>query len=180
MYDPTTNTFNLTEEEWQIEIEKSKYVEPLRSRGLLFPNLCVQLFDGVQVTGIESHGPHSSIPDISNPLSGHSSEDVEVVPNTQQTPTPTLGQECDSRPTTQTKKQKGKQANNSQVEEDISKAVKAIMEKYANDVPACLAKLDELGWGTEHSLYHVATFIFSESADYRKVWLCLKSEGCEG
>ncbi|XP_024980897.1 uncharacterized protein LOC112517752 [Cynara cardunculus var. scolymus] len=42
------------------------------------------------------------------------------------------------------------------------------MEKYTNDVPACLAKLDELGWGTDHPLYHVATFIFSERADYRK------------
>lgn len=54
------------------------------------------------------------------------------------------------------------------------------MEKYSNDVPACLTKLDELGWGVDHPLYHVATFIFSERADYRKVWLCLKSEGCEG
>ncbi|KAJ9551324.1 hypothetical protein OSB04_015369 [Centaurea solstitialis] len=59
-------------------------------------------------------------------------------------------------------------------------AVKAIMEKYSNDVPACLEKLDELGWGIEHPLYHVATFIFSESVDYRKVWLSLKPEGCEG
>ncbi|KAJ9551325.1 hypothetical protein OSB04_015370 [Centaurea solstitialis] len=104
VYDQTTNTFNFTEEEWQFEIERCKYVESLRSTGLLFPDLCVQLFDGVQVTGIESHGPRSSVPDISNPLSDHSSGDVEVVPNTQQTPTPTSGQECDSRPKIQNKK----------------------------------------------------------------------------
>ncbi|KAJ9556578.1 hypothetical protein OSB04_011192 [Centaurea solstitialis] len=179
VYDPTTNTFNFTRKNGNLKL-RCKCVEPLRSTGLLFPDLCVQLFDGVQVTGIESHGPRSSVPNISDPLFYHLSGDVEVVPNTQQTPTPTSGQECDSRPKIQNKKRKSIQASNSQAEEDISKAVKAIMEKYSNDVPACLEKLDEIGWGTEHPLYHVATFIFSESVDYRKVWLCLKPESCEG
>ncbi|XP_071690673.1 uncharacterized protein [Rutidosis leptorrhynchoides] len=47
VYDPVTNTFNLTEEEWEVEIQENKYVESLKSTTLLFPNLCAQLYDGI-------------------------------------------------------------------------------------------------------------------------------------
>ncbi|XP_071720855.1 uncharacterized protein [Rutidosis leptorrhynchoides] len=48
-YDPVTNTFNLTEDEWELEIKENKFVESLKSTTLLYPNLCAQLFDGVVV-----------------------------------------------------------------------------------------------------------------------------------
>lgn len=36
-------------------------MEPLRSTGLLFPELCVQLFDGVASVGLESYGTASAV-----------------------------------------------------------------------------------------------------------------------
>ena len=80
VYDLVTNTFNLTEEEWEIEMkvtsyplyiftnsflnsfisilissfkQSNKYVEPVRSTGLLFPHLCTQLFNGSTSDGFE-------------------------------------------------------------------------------------------------------------------------------
>ncbi|KAJ9542836.1 hypothetical protein OSB04_029342 [Centaurea solstitialis] len=62
----------------------NKYMEPLRSTGLLFPDLCVQLFDGVASIGLESYGTASTVPDPydSDP---NLNEDVEGVPETQET-----------------------------------------------------------------------------------------------
>ncbi|CAH1449439.1 unnamed protein product [Lactuca virosa] len=50
-YDPPTNTFNLTDKEWETEIKKNKCIEELRKVPLPFPDLCAQLFDGSISTG---------------------------------------------------------------------------------------------------------------------------------
>ncbi|CAI9301332.1 unnamed protein product [Lactuca saligna] len=47
VYDPIKNKFNLEEEEWQMEIKSNKYVQTLRTAPLLFPDLCIQLFEEV-------------------------------------------------------------------------------------------------------------------------------------
>ncbi|CAI9293734.1 unnamed protein product [Lactuca saligna] len=52
-YDPSTNTFHLTDKEWEIEIKKNKCIEALRNAPLPFPDLCAQLFGS---TGIRSWG----------------------------------------------------------------------------------------------------------------------------
>ncbi|CAH9140541.1 unnamed protein product, partial [Cuscuta epithymum] len=75
VYDPSTNTFNLTPEEWEIEIKKNKYIETLRTTSLPFPELCAQLFDGSVATGVESWGPTSVEP----MPHGHTSSDGPIV-----------------------------------------------------------------------------------------------------
>ncbi|KAF5754508.1 putative Myb/SANT-like domain-containing protein [Helianthus annuus] len=62
VYDPVTNSFNLSEEEWQIEMKSNKYVEALRSAPLAFPELCCQLFEGSTSNGFDSWGPSSTLP----------------------------------------------------------------------------------------------------------------------
>ncbi|KAJ9546524.1 hypothetical protein OSB04_019067 [Centaurea solstitialis] len=94
-------------------------MEPLRSTGLLFPELCVQLFDGVASIGLESYGTASTVPDPydSDP---NLNKDVEGVPErqdtegaatTQETGGRTSTQECSSRPPVQSKKRKAKEAS---------------------------------------------------------------------
>ncbi|PWA50636.1 myb/SANT-like domain-containing protein [Artemisia annua] len=61
IYDESTNTFNLTDEEWDLEILKNKNVKPLRSTSLHFPKLCAKRFDGTMATGIKSGGTRSNI-----------------------------------------------------------------------------------------------------------------------
>ncbi|KAJ9561941.1 hypothetical protein OSB04_007101 [Centaurea solstitialis] len=60
VYDPSTNSFNLTTEQWELEIQSNKYVESLRTTNLPFPDLCTQLFEGNVSTGIGSFGPLSN------------------------------------------------------------------------------------------------------------------------
>ncbi|PWA98941.1 myb/SANT-like domain-containing protein [Artemisia annua] len=186
VYDPVTNTFNLTEEEWQIEMKSNKYVEPVRSTGLLFPDLCTQLFDGSTSNGFEGWGPASKLPnDCEDSANVVSVEDddiqhVQSIPTSTQEP-PNSSKEGLTGP--QSKKRKGKQAsssNKSAVEEDFAKVVQLMMEKHrGDDIDACMEKLEKVGWGTDNLLYDVAVMLFSESADYRKVWMRLKPESLE-
>ncbi|KAJ9538100.1 hypothetical protein OSB04_030833 [Centaurea solstitialis] len=43
VYNASTNMFNLSEEEWQMEMKQNKFVEKLRTALLPFPELCMQL-----------------------------------------------------------------------------------------------------------------------------------------
>ncbi|XP_074342589.1 L10-interacting MYB domain-containing protein-like [Apium graveolens] len=58
-YDPTTNTFNFTEQEWIQHIQANKHVATLRTTQLIFQDLCRSLFDGVAATGVSGWGPSS-------------------------------------------------------------------------------------------------------------------------
>ncbi|XP_071700033.1 L10-interacting MYB domain-containing protein-like [Rutidosis leptorrhynchoides] len=73
VYDPVTKKFNLTKEEWEIEIKLNKYAEPLKNAPLLYPDLCAQLFDGATVTGLDGWGPASTLP---HPQEAH--DDLEI------------------------------------------------------------------------------------------------------
>lgn len=66
VYDASTNMFNLSEEEWQIEMKQNKLVEKLRTAPLSFPELCIQLFDGVASTGVGTWGPTATFPNPSS------------------------------------------------------------------------------------------------------------------
>ncbi|XP_076959515.1 L10-interacting MYB domain-containing protein-like [Bidens hawaiensis] len=86
VYNPVTNTFNLPEEEWQIEIKLNKVVGSLRSTPLPFPELCVQLFEGSTSNGFDSWGPSSTLPRPSEEVSNHNLNDLENFECTQMDP----------------------------------------------------------------------------------------------
>ncbi|GJY86129.1 putative reverse transcriptase domain-containing protein [Tanacetum coccineum] len=48
-----------------------------------------------------------------------------------------------------------------------------------DDIDACMEKLENVGWGTHNPLYDVTVMLFSESTNYRKVWMRLKPESLE-
>ncbi|VFQ69706.1 unnamed protein product [Cuscuta campestris] len=79
VYDPLTNTFNLSEEEWQIEMKCNKYVEALRSVLLAYPELCCQLYEGSTSNGFASWGPSSMLPHPSKEVYEHKLDDMDVV-----------------------------------------------------------------------------------------------------
>lgn len=88
IYDASTNTFNLSNEEWQLEIQKNKNVKSLMSTTLPFPELCAQLFDGTLATGANSYGPSSTEPmPVVEPHVVEDDEETEV-PNTQPSKAP--------------------------------------------------------------------------------------------
>ncbi|GJV44379.1 hypothetical protein Tco_1428915 [Tanacetum coccineum] len=80
-------------------------------------------------------------------------------------------------------KQKGKQASTSKhiclLRKPLPKC-STYEEKHRGDyIDACMEKLENVGWGTHNPLYEVAVMLYSESVDYRKVWMRLKPESLE-
>ncbi|KAF5759740.1 putative Myb/SANT-like domain-containing protein [Helianthus annuus] len=193
VYNPQTNTFNLTEEEWQLESKSNKFVEKLRRGPLDYPDLCIQLFEGSTSNGFDSWGPSSTIPhpsvemiDQIAPLDidgtqmehGASEESSDRSKHKRKSSTEGVSYESSGR------SKKGKQTFNAhlmEVGEDIRKVANMLLEKHnqSNDIHACMEKMETLGWEESDAKYQTAIFLFGESADLRKVWLELKPHTCE-
>ncbi|KAL8250697.1 hypothetical protein R6Q59_034390 [Mikania micrantha] len=86
VYDPITNMFNLSEEDWQLEIKYNKHAEALRSAPLAYPDLCIQLFEGSTSTGFDSWGPSSALPHPFEDVYEHNLNDFEDIECTQMDP----------------------------------------------------------------------------------------------
>ncbi|GKC39990.1 L10-interacting MYB domain-containing protein-like protein [Tanacetum coccineum] len=189
VYDPSTNTFNLTDDEWEIEMKKNRHVESLRKTTLPFLDLCAQLFDGAMSTGIRSWGPSSHEPmPHDDPLVIEDDQEIEIVETSQPI---SIATQSLSHPQAEKSKKKGKQVM-TVVEEEIMGVLKIIAEKHNTPEPPtntekvetptfdyCLKKLDEIGWDEDNQLYDVALAIFCEPNDhYRQAWMKLKAGKC--
>ncbi|KAI3783498.1 hypothetical protein L1987_42582 [Smallanthus sonchifolius] len=185
VYNPVTNTFNLSEEEWQLEMKSNKYVEVLRSAPLCFPELCIQLFEGSTSNGFESWGPSSTLPHPSEEVFDHNLNGIEDFECTQMDGQTLGASEESSVPTKKRgEKRKDKETINSKIIEvgdNINEVAKMLIEKHqlSNDMDACMDKLETLGWEELDAKYQTALLLFGESADIRKVWLRLKPHSCE-
>ncbi|KAI3746744.1 hypothetical protein L6452_09183 [Arctium lappa] len=147
IYDASTNSFKLSEEEWKMETKSNKYVEKLRTSPLPFPDLCVQLFDGVASTGVGSWGPTSF--ESSSHSQSQRKKRKSVQPNSS--------------------------VNDEEVSKVVTFVQNALdKQPVESEVGACIEKLEKLGW--ESPLYEVALHLFSLGPDYKKIWLCLKED----
>ncbi|CAI9262543.1 unnamed protein product [Lactuca saligna] len=73
LYNPQTNTFNLTNEEWEDFKKGHPKAASLKTVPLLFPELCAELFDGNSASGNLSYA-------TSQTPSGHGSSSFHVAP----------------------------------------------------------------------------------------------------
>ncbi|KAJ0957953.1 putative Myb/SANT-like domain, harbinger transposase-derived nuclease domain-containing protein [Helianthus annuus] len=186
VYDPVTNSFNLSEEEWQIEMKSNKYVEALRSAPLAFPELCCQLYEGSTSNGFDSWGPSSTLPHPSEEVNEHNLDGMNVECTQVDSPGKGVSEESSIR---SQKKEKGEKRKHKatleskliEVGEDISKLAKMMIEKHtlSDDMDACLEKLETLGWDESDAKYETTLLLFGESADLRKLWVRLKPQNCE-
>ncbi|KAK1422059.1 hypothetical protein QVD17_24920 [Tagetes erecta] len=182
-YNPVTNTFNLSEEEWEIEMKSNKLIKALRTSPLSYPELCVQLFKGSTSNGFDSWGLSSTLPCPSEEVSDHNLNDLEDIECTQmETPTQGVSEESSSQSKI-TEKRKYQTFNSKLIEvgDQIIKVAKMLIEKHnlSNDMDACMEKLETMGWGELDAKYQTTLLLFGESADMRKVWLHLQSHVCE-
>ncbi|KAK9066660.1 hypothetical protein SSX86_013983 [Deinandra increscens subsp. villosa] len=204
VYDPVKNMFNLSEEEWQLEIKSNKNVESLRTTPLEYPELCIQLFEGSTSTGVDSWGPSSTLPrDSEEVFDDNEYEDIDdnemplVVSQRNKTTPPSQGgseefsersakrksssQGVSDESPIRPKKGKAKETFKSKVLEvgnSINKVANMMLEKH-NDMNQCLQKLKTLGWGPTDARFKTSLLLFGESADMRKVFLGLEEEHCE-
>ncbi|KAI3708333.1 hypothetical protein L2E82_37500 [Cichorium intybus] len=182
VYNPITNTFNLSEEEWQLEMKSNKYVESLRSSPLPCPDICIQLFDGATSTGFDSWGPTSTLPRPSQDSFVRGLNDFDDIDCTQTEPLG-VSEESSARSKKQRVKRKSSDTSKSrimEIGEDISKVAKMLVEKHAaSDIDACMEKLEKLEWGKYDARYSTALMLFGESVEKRQVWLSIDSNICE-
>ncbi|KAK9054597.1 hypothetical protein SSX86_025676 [Deinandra increscens subsp. villosa] len=203
IYNPITNTFTMSEEEWAAEIKLDPYVEKVKNAPLIFPELCVQLFEGVTSTGAHAWGPSSTLP---NPADEFSTDDMDAVNFTQmKTEAPHESDESSSRSKHNERQGNSKRARKNTLDDDFREVGKEIVnvakmlvenerlsrereierlerekeKEKENDVGACMEKLEKMGWGEGDPRYDTALLLFGESADLRKVWLHLKVPSCE-
>ncbi|KAL8121190.1 uncharacterized protein LOC141725080 isoform X1 [Apium graveolens] len=199
VYDASTNTFNLSEEEWDQEIQTNPKAKTLKTSPLLFPDLCIQLFDGVSA-GVNILEPTST---RSRVYSTNESEvhevDYSIVlvpgrgsfeesnvsnPNPEKV-TPQVQENKDTRhDESQRPRKKSKQlvnqSNNSQFEENMCKALEIIIQKQNGPTNMeCRGRLKSLGWSAENPLYQLALGIFCESASHREAWMNLEEDEAE-
>ncbi|KAL7589950.1 hypothetical protein Lser_V15G39181 [Lactuca serriola] len=177
IYDPIKNKFNLTDEQWKEEGKLNKYVLSLKTRPLLFPDLCTQLFEGSTSTGFQSWGPSSTVPRPVEEFSAHDFDDG--VPMETSTQHVGVSEESSGRSKNTkvggNKRVGGKKrdARALEVEEEIVKLARSLVEKNERieksekdkDVDACMEKLNKMEWGKEDERYKTALLLFGESAD---------------
>ncbi|XP_076895531.1 uncharacterized protein LOC143548176 [Bidens hawaiensis] len=172
----------MSEEEWKIEIKTNNKVESLRSAPLLFPELCVQLFEGPTSNGFDSWEPSSTLPHPSEKVSDHNLNNLEDFECTQMDP-PTQGVSEESSGRSKGKRKVKETFNSKLIEvgDHITKVANMLIEKHnlSNDMDACMEKLETMGWGEFDAKYQTALLLFGESADLRKVWLRLPPPICE-
>ncbi|PWA47138.1 hypothetical protein CTI12_AA430900 [Artemisia annua] len=179
LYDPVTNTFALTDEEWNIEMKGNKYIESLKSAPLVLPKLCARLYDGVLDTEEENDGSFSER--SKSCAEPNLIEDTENISETQGASTSKHNGSCHTE--TQRPAKKGKtlqNCNKSSIEEGMSEALKLIIK--GNNGPSfrdCREKLQGIGWGAKNPLHKMALVIFCESATYREAWMDLQADEVE-
>lgn len=200
-YDSSTNTFNLSEEEWDHWTKENPKAECLKTSPLTFPDLCTQLFDGVASTSTNVRGSNSTRPrtitqpnesepnelivlgieeGVINQAQGSSNPSHNI--STPSTPshasTPSF--DLEERRPTKRARQSLNQSNNTRLEEEMSNALKLMVHKDSGpSVQECKDKLHDLGWGAQNSLHKMALGIFCESASYREAWMILEEDEIE-
>ncbi|KAL8237353.1 hypothetical protein R6Q59_018434 [Mikania micrantha] len=185
IYNAVTNMFNLSEEEWQLEMKSNKFVEALRTVPLAYPELCTQLFEGSTCNDFESWGPFSTFPHPFEEVLDNTSNGLEDVDLTAMgTPTVSVNDDSPVQPKKKGVKRKDKESINSsliEIKDNINEMAKVFIEKHkaSNDIEACMAKLESMGWDVLDAKYQTAILLFGESADLRKVWLLLNPLACK-
>ncbi|KAJ9564195.1 hypothetical protein OSB04_000161 [Centaurea solstitialis] len=163
VYDSSTNTFNLTPEEWELEIEANRYVESLRTTSLPFPDMCAQLFEGGMSVGLGGHGPGSKDPlPTTEPF---------VVINDEAA----SSDQVTSRAPVAKPKGKKKANVNSDLDDKLIKFLDHMSSKYNPEVvsyEACLKKLDDLGWEKDDPLYGIAIALLTDNRN-REAWMTI-------
>lgn len=167
----------------------------------MFPDLCIQLFDGVSA-GVNGSEPtstrnrvystnesevHVDVVDYSLVLvQGQGSYEESNVsnPNLEKV-TPQVQENKDTpddesqRPRKKSK-QPVNQSNNSQFQENMSKALEMIIQKQNGPTnKECRGRLKSLGWSAKNPLYQLALGIFCESACHREAWMNLEEDEAE-
>ncbi|KAM3379510.1 hypothetical protein P3S68_011924 [Capsicum galapagoense] len=176
IYDPTTNTIQMSNSECEEYIKGHPKAKVLKRSPLAFPELCTTLFEGSTATGI--HGWSSS---CTTPRPGAPSASTNLDLDDLQDLVDEKNDEAFNDFPSQSsisieKKNLGKKIKKTssrlEIDKKISTALKLLINKNsAPKVEECMEKLDGLGLGDP--LYSATVSILYEGDRYRKAWMKL-------
>ncbi|KAL6577298.1 hypothetical protein OROMI_011574 [Orobanche minor] len=175
VYDPSTNTFNLTSEGRDLEIEANKFVESLRTTNFPFPYLCARLFEGGMSTGMGGHGPSSkdSLP-TTEPFVV-----IDTETNTSNDQPHMSSTPCTSRAPVGKAKGKKSTKPTSELDEKLIHFLDSMSSRYGNpelvSYDSCLKKLNDLGWERDDPLYRIAFSLLTDTRN-REAWMTIPGE----
>ncbi|XP_074359916.1 uncharacterized protein LOC141700042 [Apium graveolens] len=169
-YDPTTNTFNFSEEEWDQLKKGNKIMDTLKTTHLSYPELCTQLYDGTAATGVSGWGPSSK-----KNMTIDLNDDIEI-PIIEESQSNTLNPIILENPKKKAKISP-KLAKTTKFEDEMTNALKLMVQTNSGpSLKECKEKLNSLSWGATNPLHRKALGIFCESAKYREQWMLLDAE----
>ncbi|KAL6548760.1 hypothetical protein OROGR_008526 [Orobanche gracilis] len=154
VYDPSTNTFNLTPEEWDLEIETNKVACPRVWEAMVHhqKTLCQppSLFVVIDTeTNTSNDQPHMS-----------------------STP-------CTSRAPVEKAKGKKSTKPTSELDEKLIHFLDSMSSRYGNpelvSYDSCLKKLNDLGWERDDPLYRIALSLLTDTRN-REAWMTIPGE----
>ncbi|KAL8238008.1 hypothetical protein R6Q59_019089 [Mikania micrantha] len=90
--------------------QSNKHAEALRSAPLVYPDLCIQLFEGSTSTGFDRWGPSSTLPHPFEDVYEHNLNDFEDIECTQMDPpVQSVSEESSGHSKKEIKKRKAKE-----------------------------------------------------------------------
>ncbi|KAM3235861.1 hypothetical protein P3L10_015898 [Capsicum annuum] len=176
IYDPTTNTIQMSNSEWEEYIKVHPKAKVLKRSPLAFPELCTTLFESSTTTdihgwsssctaprpGASSASPNIDLDDLQDLVDEQNEEAFKDFPS----------QSSISIEKRNMGKKRKKPSSRLEIDEKISIALELLINKNnAPKVEECMEKLDGLGWGDP--LYSAAVSILCEGDSYRKAWMKL-------
>ncbi|KAL6579796.1 hypothetical protein OROMI_007820 [Orobanche minor] len=174
-YDPTTNTFNFTNQEWDQLAKGNKIIDTLRTTPLSFPELCTHLYDGIAATGVSGWGPSSTKSrtiDLNDDIEITGTEEIQSSSSKPNTSNPII----EENPTKKAKTS-SKLTKTTKFEDEMTDALKLMVQTNSGpSLKECKEKLNSLGWGTTNPLHRMALGIFCKSAKYREQWMLLDAD----
>ncbi|KAK9075702.1 hypothetical protein SSX86_004031 [Deinandra increscens subsp. villosa] len=200
LYDPRTNTFTLTDEEWEEFRKGHPKAAALKSVPLPFPELCAQLFDGnaatgngkwtsTQRSGVGSSSYHrvqqlltyNGTEEDDTGTYHHTSEtnpdyvhEPTFEPTPERTPEPSPEPNPEPKPKKRAKTSKSSSINDDDLALDIRQALQYLVkgkETPKITIAQCSEKLKLVGLDPVDPLFLAAFHIFGGTLNMREAWM---------
>ncbi|KAL8197972.1 hypothetical protein R6Q57_029999 [Mikania cordata] len=180
LYKAQTNTFTLTNEEWEEFKKGHRKVGSLKTVPLPFPDHCAALFDGNSATGSlkctssQKTSTSEPNPDPTNDPTFEPTPDPTFQPTPVPTLKPTREATPDSNPRKRSKSSKSSSINTNDLAHDMRQALQYLIKgKEGPKVVECYEKLKLVWFDPVDLLFLAALHIIGVSTGMREAWMTL-------
>ncbi|KAI3678458.1 hypothetical protein L6452_37752 [Arctium lappa] len=195
--------FNLSNQEWEDFFKGHPKAKTLKTSPLLFPELCIALFEGTSATGSRAYAPISTRerPSVvsSSSFTSHihsaqneedeDDDDVEEIANVNKSSANPSNVEVQSQPSSRPSKKSKFKVDMDELAVDLRGVLHtfvsreptivvqpAVVEQPTTTLDACVERLNMLGLDQSDPLYSAAIDIFGHTTLLRETWFIMDDE----